>query len=72
MATKGQFGDTDANAMKIMEAYGISLQDLQEDVKSFANLGANPSIFDAANNIDDKFKWDRRANLNYYDNFDAP
>ena len=69
--TKKQFAETDGDAGKIMKGYGISHKDLQEDVTHFAAQGVSPSIFDSANSADDKFKWDRRANLNYYDNFDV-
>jgi hypothetical protein len=55
-----------------MTAYGISHKDLQDEVTRFVALGVNPSIFDTSNTADDKFKWDRRANLAYYDNFEVP
>jgi hypothetical protein len=54
-----------------MEAFGISHSDLQQDVNSHVAQGTLPSVFDTANTTEDKFKWDRRENLLYYDQFDV-
>ena len=72
LVNKKDFADTDSDAQKIIEAYGTNAADLKHDVVNFVAQGTHSSVFDSANNTDEKFKWDRVPNLQGYNYFDAP